>query len=155
LETEMNFPWTSRERLNEAQARIAELAAEVKALRDKNEYLVNQIVWRQSSVALDPNLLPEQYRPKTTPTVSAPQGDALNDPPQKAPISGSGPSRSRQMLRDVEKKLENEFIHATTGVNPGPVVMTRDDRKAQAEVLSKLNESANEGLKDAAKVQEA
>jgi hypothetical protein len=144
----MNFPWTSRERLSEAQSQIAELKAEVKDLRAKNEKLINQIVWRQSSIALEPDLLPEQYRPKHS-VPSTAKGDALNDPPKETPITGSGPSRVRATIRDKEKQLEAQFIRETTG-SGGPISITADDRRAQSELLNKLNESANEGVKEAA-----
>lgn len=144
----MNLPFVSRERLTEAQAQNAELKAEVKALREKNEYLVNQIVWRQSSIALDPSLLPEHYRPKTVTPVNTPQGNALNDPPAKQTISGSGPSRMRQTIREKEKQLEADFISKTVGVSV-PVTMTAEDLKARDGLLNKLNDAANEGMKAA------
>jgi|SRR5581483_590224 len=145
----MRWPWTSRERLADAQKEIAELKSEVRELRAKNEKLTNQIVWRHSNIALDPDLLPEQYRPKATATgdLAIPTNDTQRQVGTE--VVGSGPMRLRATIRKREAEAEADFIRQTTGISTVPVTETPADRKAKVELLSKLNTAANEGVEAA------
>jgi hypothetical protein len=121
--------------LAERDNRIKELKEELAESRRQVLILHNQITWRSTGVALDPNLLPEEYRPKVMPQ-PAKSANPLEDDPKPQGRVGNGPMAIRERLRKVEKEKEEEFLN----------LQGKPSRSAQMEVLDIINKDAQEVL---------
>lgn len=133
----MKFPFVSRstmdaliglrdERIEELKTQLADSQKEIKVLH-------NQMAWRMSGVALDPDLLPEQYRPK-----SAAPPEQKNSAGKPTIVPG-GPKAVRAMIREQETKREEEFMESQ-----GRSVPRHEVPPAQMEITKKLADTVKQ-----------
>lgn len=131
----MNWPFVSRGRFDDKVSECERLRSDLAMSQQDNKRLNNFIVWRVGGgVALDPNLLPESYRPKQ-PTVTE----------THTPIAGARtPGQARRVLSDFERDRDQEMFSQTTGIRPQP----KPD-PGQIAVVKRLNDTANEAVRAA------
>ncbi|MGB7148475.1 MAG: hypothetical protein WBD45_04945 [Terriglobales bacterium] len=124
----MKWLFVSRERFEQQREELLEARAQLAKLN-------NWIVFRMGGgMAPDPSLLAEAYQPRTS---QAPQnaGAAPDDEEQKR--KARGPANARRTLGQFERDRQIEYEHQTMIPN------------GQLGVAARLNNAANEGMKDA------
>ena len=123
------WPWVSRERLDEKTTEIMELRSELAVERQANRKLYNFMIWRTGGgVAPDLSLLPEAYRPQ-------PQAPAMESKNGPQPVQRRRPGQARYDIAqfEVNKEMELQTGHTTPRIP--------EEQKA---VVRELNDSANE-----------
>lgn len=112
----MKFPLVTRGRFDDTVAQLKEAKAALAEMARKYELLNNQFVFRATGMALDPELLPQPYRPKARAAEEA--ANPLADPPEKP----GGIKLVRHQLRQVEEARMQKFAkEMAKRVSPGEV----------------------------------
>jgi hypothetical protein len=137
----MQFPFVSRERLNDKQRELDALRDELATVRQQHADLWNFVVWRTGGgVAFDTSRLPAAYQPQASMPVTAEKADGT----QAAPPSKM-PGAVRRQIATFEQGQQTEADKLEGKMPPPP----RRVSKEQLHVVSELHDAANEGLKAA------
>ncbi len=98
----MRLPFVTRAHFEEVKAQRDSLVRELAEVKLEFKKYTNQIVFRATGMALDPELLPKPYQP--APRKSEPENPLMDPKPEQR-----GPQSIRATLRQVEEARERQY----------------------------------------------
>lgn len=113
----MKWPWVSRKLFDASETRVSELKQELSELRREYKQLENHLMWRLTGTAPNPDMLPEQYRPRVMPfggVPKQPENPLMDAPPKKDPV----PANVRRSIQQMENQRMAKFESVVSKITP-------------------------------------